>query len=224
MSKRPFTDFDLPTKHIPRGNKHFVPPKTRNNAEKERRKELPKGTLLMEFQCTGIRIGAIMLGIVKDPHDIESAGQILTPSGLNTDWYLSAHGAIDVMRRRRKLAQLATADPEQRPTSYMLHLQATDLFNTAAEQARSLVVATANGLEALESLKKKTARILGHASLVLDSVPIGDNVGYGDIEVTDFELQNMSRLRGVKRSGGLPAHRLPSATPWHGANMSSVSA
>lgn len=175
-----------------------MPPKTRDSAEKERRKELPRGTLLTEFQYTGTRMAAIMLGILQDPQDIASAGEIITPAGLNTDWYLSAQNAQDVMRRRRKLALLATLDPEQRPTSYMLHHEATDLFGAATEKAQGLVIATARGLETLEDFKKKTARSIGHASLVLDSVAIGDKVGYGEIQATDFDLQNMSRLRALK--------------------------
>lgn len=198
MSKRPFTDFDLPTRHIPKGSKHFVPPKTRDSAEKERRKELPKGTLLTEFQQTGIQISALMLGILQDPHDIESASETITPASLNTSWYLFAQNVLEVMRKRLKLARLATDDPEQRPTSYMLHHQATNLFAGMAGEARGLVVATAHGLESIADYKKRVARGVGHASLVLDSVSIGDKVGYGDIQANDFDLQNMSRLRGLK--------------------------
>ncbi len=29
-------------------------------------------------------------------------------------------------------------------------------------------------------------------------MPIGDKVGYGEIQATDFDLQNMSRLRALK--------------------------
>lgn len=196
MSKTPFKDFDIPTKHITEG-KHFIPPKTRDSAERERRKLMPPGTLLVEYQQKGIRMASIMLGILQDPHDIESANAVISPAGLNTSWYSFARGATDVMRRRLKLAQLTSPDPEQRPSSYMLHHQATDLFSLASTKAEGLVVATINGIEPVDEYKKTVARTVGHASLVLDSVPIGDQVGYGDIEATDFDLQNMSRLRAL---------------------------
>lgn len=197
MSKRPFKDFDLPTKHIISGN-HWKPPKTRDKAEEERRKGLPTGTLLTEYQHRGLKIAATILGIVQEPRDIESANSFITPAGLNTSWYSFARDSLEVMRRRLKLAELATADPEQRPTTYMLHHEATDLFGSAVDKARGLVIATQEGLETVDDYKKRIAQTIGHASLVLDSAPIGDQVGYGEIEVSDFDLQNMSRLRGLQ--------------------------
>ncbi len=196
MSKKPFIDFDLPTKHLVGGN-HFVPPKTRDPNERERRQSLPAGTLLAEFQQRGLSMASIILGILQDPADLESANSFISPAGLNTSWYSFARDS-EVMRRRLKLAQLAADDPEQRPSSYMLHHQATDLFGIATEQAKGLVIATVRGLETIDDYKKNIARTVGHASLVLDSVPIGDQVGYGDIQATDFDLQAMSRQRGLK--------------------------
>lgn len=196
MSKRPYTDFDLPTKHLSFGN-HWVPPKTRDPEEKKRRHDLPKEVLLTEFQQNGIRIASLMLGMLQDPHDIESANSFIAPSGLNTSWYGFGRGA-DVMRRRLKLAKLITPDPEQRPTSYMLHHLATDLFAQANAMASSLIVATQKGFETIDQYKARLARTVGHASLVLDSVPVGDSVGHGDIQATDFELQDLSRHRALK--------------------------
>lgn len=196
MSKRPFIDFDIPTKHISQGE-HWVPPKTRNPNEKDRRRELPKGVLLTEFQEKGIRMASLMLGILQDPRDVESANRFLAPAGLNTAWY-GFRGLANVMRSRLKLARLFSEDPEQRPTSYMLHHLATDLFAEANSTAKSLIIATEHGLQAIEEYKKRTARTVGHASLVLDSVSLGDAIGYGEIQATDFELQDLSRRRALK--------------------------
>lgn len=196
MSKKPFTDFDLPTKHLSGGN-HFVPPKARSKEEIERRRRLPAGTLLAEYQYRGLAMSTIILGLVREPQDLESATAIISPAGLNTSWYIHALGS-EVMRRRLKLAKLATDDPEQRPSSYMLHRQATDLFAEATDTAHRLVVATSRGQESMYDYKKRVARTVGHASLVLDSVEIGDQVGYGSIQVTDFELQHMARNRGLQ--------------------------
>lgn len=195
MSNRPYTDFDLPSKHLT-GEKHFIPPKARDRAEVDRRKAQPAGTLLAEYQHAGLAISTIILGILDDTPDIDSAARIIVPAGLNSSWYSHARHAA-VMRRRLKLAQLATSDPEQRPSSYMLHHEATDLFGAATNFGQLLVTATRRRLDTAPDLQKQLSRTLGHASLVLDSVVIGDQIGYGDIQVTDFELQAMARNRAL---------------------------
>lgn len=206
MSKRPYKDFDLPTKHI-EGERHYIPPKARDRAEIERRKSQPAGTLLAEHQHAGLAVATIMLGILQDTDDIMSAASFIVPAGLNSAWYSHAQHS-QVMRRRLKLAKLATEDPEQRPTSYMLHHEATDLFGKATDAAKQLVLAIRHQIpEGIFDSRKELLYTLGHASLVLDSVSIGDQVGW-DIQVTDFDLQDLARkraLNALERSRALQA-------------------
>lgn len=197
MTKNIYKDFDLPNKHLT-GEVDFVPPRARDEDEILRRRSNPSGTLLLEYQHKGIEIARAVLGGIKNgsPEDIEFTAEVLAATGLNTAWYSYARNS-SVQRRRLKLEVLATEDPEQRPSTYMLLGNAiSDLGNA---DALSGLLITQHVTGSPEAVRQRTnlGRMVGHASLTLSCAPLGDRIGYDDISMTDFDLQDLARRRGL---------------------------
>lgn len=195
MSKRIYRDFDLPIKHLT-GETHFVPPKARDSDEIDRRRFLPPGTILLEHQHAGIKIAKAILDQLIDPDDIAFSTGVLAPSGLNTAWYLFGRSA-PVQRRRLKLEVLATEDPEQRPSTYMLLQNAGSDFRLAEARSNSLIDLHLNKFSTAEQERKILARTVGHGALTMSCASLGDQIGYDEIQLTDFELQDLARRRGL---------------------------
>jgi hypothetical protein len=195
MNRRIYRDFDLPTKHLT-GEDHFLPPKARDETEIERRQSLPPGTILLEHQHAGIRIAARILSRLVEPNDIEFSSEILAASGLNTAWYLSGQRA-PVQRRRLKLEELATEDPEQRPTTYMLIQNAQSDFELAQSQSQQLIELHLSSVPTIDKQRKVLGRTIGHGALTLSCASLGDQIGYDELQLTDFELQDLARRRGL---------------------------
>lgn len=209
MSKRIYKDFDLPNKHLS-GEHHFVPPKARDEAEIERRRAQRPGQLVLQAQHRGIEMAKVILGEVEQPEDIAFVAETLAVSGLNTAWYLSGRGA-PVQRRRLKLEVLATEDPEQRPSSYMLLRNAEDDFGAAIVQSSDLVRFSQEYPPAAGQYRRKLSQTIGHGSLTLSCVAIGDQIGYESAYLTDFDVQDMARQRGLWALE--KARTLPITTP-----------
>jgi hypothetical protein len=190
-----YRDFDLPTKHLSGAN-DFVPPKARDEAEIERRRELVRGTLLLESQHTGIKMAKSILDKLVDPTDIAFAADTLAVSGLNTAWYLAGRSA-PVQRRRLKLEVLATDDPEQRPSTYMLIRNAHGDFWRAEEQSTELMDLHRLQLPVVADKARRLGGTIGHGALTLSCAALGDEIGYDNIHLTDFEVQDLARRRGL---------------------------
>jgi hypothetical protein len=195
MNRRVYRDFDLPTKHLT-GEDHFLPPRARDEAEIERRRALPPGTVLLEHQHAGIKVAESILGQLVEPNDIAFSAEVLAASGLNTAWYLSGRRA-PVQRRRLKLEVLATEDPEQRPTTYMLIQNAQSDFRLANVHSQKLMELHLNAVPAAEQQRKVLGRTIGHGALTLSCASLGDQIGYDELQLTDFELQDLARRRGL---------------------------
>lgn len=195
-NKRPRRDFDLPNRHI-NGQTFFVPPKARTPEEIVRRAGQPRGTLLAEYQCRGLAMATIIVGLVKEPTDISSASSFISPAGINMSWHSFAE-ASEVMRRRLKLPRLDADDPEMRPTSHMLRADSIETFGQAAEKGYRLVEAfRSHRFDDVEEYSKQVGRMTGSAALILDCVEIGDQIGYDEVYMTDFEVQDWARRRGM---------------------------
>lgn len=197
MTRNIYKDFDLPNKHL-NGETDYIPPKARDEDEIDRRRSNPNGTLLLEYQDKGIVIARAILNNLRSgtENDIDFSSNILAASGLNTAWYSYGRNA-PVQRRRLKLEVLATDDVEQRPSSYMLLCNAIDDLGNASKDSELLIGQhiTRNP----EAIRQQTllGRIVGHAALTLSCVPIGDRIGYEDTYLTDFDLQDLARKRGL---------------------------
>lgn len=100
-----YKDFDLPRQHLYGDQFNFVPPKAYDDDEIARRRNLPAGELLREYEQKGIRVARHILEILIDdsPNDFKYASDILAPASLNSSWYRYAADAPEIARRRLKL-------------------------------------------------------------------------------------------------------------------------
>lgn len=103
--KQPYRHFDLPTIHLDPHKAHHIPRRATNQSEVERRKTLPKGTLLAEEQTRGIAVAARLLWHLSEQEDIAFVRPIIAAAGINTAWYDFA-AQSPVMRRRLLLPRL----------------------------------------------------------------------------------------------------------------------
>lgn len=189
--KPPFKDFDLTVKHV--DGRHYVPPKARRPEEIERRRRLPRGSLLAEQQRKGIVIGAAILHRVQEPEDITFTRRVLAAGGLNTAWYSFAQDAPDVMRRRLKLPPVAVENDPWRADSATLLESARLRYDDAVLLADRVVAATELRARRLHQHKKVLGRHLGETSLILACVDMDANAIYG----TAFDVQHVVRQRSL---------------------------
>lgn len=193
---RTYRDFDLPKIHLAEEG-HFVPPKARDEAEIERRRAQRPGRLVLQQQQRGTEMARDILGRLSHPDDINFGADVLAVCGLNTAWYLMGKGA-DVQRRRLKLEVLATEDPEQRPSSLMLLTEARGDFNRATQVGQELLDTSHLHEAVVAKNKRSLGRMIGHGSLTLACVAIGDRVGYESSMMSDFDVQALARERGLQ--------------------------
>ena len=198
MSKNIVTDFDLATK-IYDTDADFVPYPETDPGKIAFIQAQPTGYKILHDQQIGLEVASKVIDIVSNEEDVTFAAETLAFTGLTTAWYLFGRGAR-VQRRRLKLEKLATDDPEQRPSALMLHDMVRDDYKEVLSQGKNL-------LKAYRSTEKKEfatvpgrkaalGRLLGHASLTLACLPIGDDIGYDKLYMTDAELQLRARDRG----------------------------
>ena len=194
-----YKDFDLPKTHLgPEG--HFAPPKARDQEEIERRQAQPRGVLVLEAQHDGIEMACDILPALRQSEDITFAADVLAASGLNTAWYLFGKDA-PVQRRRLKLEILATDDPEQRPTTFMLLNNAVDDLKEALVVSNTLIKGSREQLPDTEQKQKVLGRIIGHASLTLSCASLGDQIGYEMQDISNHDIQDLARRRGLHALG-----------------------
>lgn len=195
--KRIFKDFDLPTNHLP-GNQHYVPPKARTADEVARRRELRRGTLLIEKQASGLSMAGLILDALEEPEDIRFAAKVLAISGLNSAWYIIGRGSeAEVMRRRLKLPILATGDPALQPDVMSLLPSARARIRGAVPRAHVLVAAHEHVPAKVADLKKEIARSVGTASIELACVARSEMLGRNNSTVSDSAAQNFVRQSGL---------------------------
>lgn len=156
MNKEPYKKFDLPTSHLDHSH-DYVPPKTRDADEIERRHNLPTGTLLLEQQQRGLVIAGEVLQHVQDERDLDFALHIISASMFNSSWYSYGRGA-DVMRRRLELPTLADNESDWHQTNNGLLRRVQHGLAEAAGLANTLVYKKTRGLE-----MSRSTRAFGHA-------------------------------------------------------------
>lgn len=190
MNKQPYKTFDLPTRHI--SGSHYIPPRTRNPEEAERRHYLPRGTILLEHQQAGIAMTRDILGSLEQPEDRAFAARVFGASALNASWYSYAQGA-DVMRRRLALPILADDTMSFRETKAGLREKTEDhLAQLEADAAVAVDHHRAHRLGFRE--QRRLGRRLGDTALylglsTLQTVPQG---------VSAFEAQQLARDQSLE--------------------------
>jgi hypothetical protein len=194
MSKEPiFKDFDLPTMHLPDGE-HYVPRKARSQAEIERRRALPAGSLMADLQYRGTKMAQTILEHVQEPDDISFSARLLAVSGINSAWYSFAQNA-EVMRRRLKLPLLIHPNILLRPNSGDVMHGAQQGFAGATLDAKRLSIAVENETMRVGLRKRQLGKSLGNSSLKLACVSLGDQVVADSTHLTDASVQILVRQR-----------------------------
>lgn len=208
-----YRDFDLPTNLEAKGAP-YVPPKARDEAEIERRRKLPKGTLLAEQQRDGVAISADILAAIEDPESLRFASRLLGASALNSSWYLFAEGA-PVMRRRLKLPLLTEPGIDVRPDTLEL-IQARDArLNQVRDRANTYAQMVSFNLAKVALIDNRTVlgRQVGNTALAIATVDLGDTFTFSAAD--DFEVQDVVRERSLAtlrdaRELGADLHTTPS--------------
>jgi len=183
--KTPYKNFDLPKQHLI--GEHYVPARARHADEIERRRSLPRGTLLLEQQQSGLTIASHILDDLEDESDLRFATETLAASGLNAGWYSYAQQA-PVMRRQLDLPELADDTYEWRESRDGLLLRVRDGLAHAAELASTLVQATPEH----RSFKRHVfnfGRQMGNVSLKLACVRMGN----APLSLNAFDVQSAAR-------------------------------
>lgn len=106
MSKEnPPKILDLPTEHLTTNGSDYVPPKTRDSTERDRRHDLPTGTILLEDQLKGIAVMSDVLARLESPEDLAYASDMFGASLMNASWYQYARD-FQGMRRHVELESM----------------------------------------------------------------------------------------------------------------------
>ncbi len=173
-----------------------MPRKARDAAEIERRRALPAGSLLADFQYRGIKMANAILEHVKEPEDIQFSARLLAVGGLNSAWYSFAQDA-EVMRRRLKLPLLIHPNPLLRPNSNDLMHATQQGFQESALNAKKLSIAIEHETNRVGLRKTQMGRVLGNSSLKLACVQLGDQVVADSSHLTDHDVQVLVRQRNL---------------------------
>lgn len=203
LRDKSFKHFDLPVNHLTRHG-HYTPPKARDEAEIERRRQRPPGALIAEQQEKGTAVAAKLLDFMKDKEDSDFVPKLIAAAGINTAWHNHAQGAEDVMRRRLWLPVHANRRAEI--TAPVLYEEASAGFDEAALLATYLRKSIEARNSAIWSFRKKYGRRLGNASLVLACVPKAEVIAEGWNEVEQQYHTRQAGLVVLEASRNLEEH------------------
>lgn len=193
--KQPFKHFDLPTIHLDESSgEDYIPPQTRDHSERERRHELPTGSILLEQQRSGLKIAKHIVDFnFEDPHERAFAFDTITPSLINASWYSYSRGAGDVMRRRLDLPEMASDDVEgwRQTREGLLHKIRSGMA-CAVDLATRLEAAHKKGLTT-ERLRRQFGRYSGSLALAMSMYDLGN----APESMSAYDIQAVARLRSL---------------------------
>lgn len=93
--------FDLPVANLNQYVGHYVPPRARDEAEILRRKQNPKGSLILEMQADGVEILNKTLEIIgEDKEVVNRFAREIGGVCLNTAWYSYANLPLNTSRAK----------------------------------------------------------------------------------------------------------------------------
>ena len=192
--KSPYKHFDMTTTHLPEDGPHYTPAWTRDSTERDRRHDMPSGSLILEEQSSSLVVTRQLIGhTYQNPEDQEFAFDMLVPSLTNASFYSGAAAADDVMRRRRILPEFASDDGDGwRQTKEGLLLQTQSDIGHAATLASQLELAHKQGKKA-ESLRRQLGAKTGKIALALACWDLGD----APESMSAFDIQAIVRLRAL---------------------------
>lgn len=181
--KHPYTQFDLPTRHLG-GDNHYVPPRARDSSEIDRRRSLPSGTILLEQQHRGLLITQDVLQNVQDAEDTTYAAQFIAACGLNSAWYQYARGST-YMRRHIALPYLVRPKDHPRPSCDEVLDASRKKIVRVAEAAGALATLHAEQKFGQSDRAISLGRSMAHATLEAACAPLADAL----YSRKDFALQ-----------------------------------
>lgn len=184
----------MTTTHLADNVDHYYIPRTRDDAEAERRHALRSGSIMLEGQTSGLEVGAHGLRheFVHEEDERFYHDQLIA-SLVNTGCYSGARGAGDVMRRRWHLPELASDDGDGwRETREGLMVKIHDGMSHTVTLARQLELAHKRGAKA-ESLRRQLGRQAGSVAIALACYDLGD----APESVSAYDIQAVARLRAL---------------------------
>lgn len=192
-----FTDLDLPKGHL-HGFEHYRTPRTRDEAEAQRRRELHrvnKDLVVLEGQARGVGAAILTLQRVQQPEDRAFATALLAECGINSAWYTDVRDA-DKMRARLKLPKLALWGTTHRTDGTEMFQRGQILLAAAQRHAGRLpeIVATPNQQSQAQKQGLDFCHTAGGAALHLTCLEIADELLYADMRPDEVS-------RRVRRHG-----------------------
>ena len=172
MSKEhPPKQLDLPVEHLTGTGEHYIPPKTRDSTERDRRHDLPRGTLLLEQQQAGIGVMLATMQGLQAPDARDYAIDMFAPSLMNAAWYQYGRD-FEGMRRQVELESMVDEDgnflsQEERVEKLLQRLAA--LYEMAGR-----TVADHTERKGQVVRHRKLGRLLGDTATTMISVGMGE--------------------------------------------------
>lgn len=192
--KSPFKHFDMTTTHLPEDGPHYAPEWTRDSTERDRRHDMPHGSLILEEQRSSLLVARqVILHKYDNPEEQSFAFDQLVPALTNTSFYNGAAGAGDVMRRRRELPEFASDDGDgwRQTKAGLLAKTQADMGRVTA-LASQLELAHKRGAKA-ESLRRQLGAETGKIALALACWDLGD----APETMSAYDIQAIVRLRAL---------------------------
>lgn len=204
---KPYTQFDLPARHIP-GDHHYVPPRARQRDEIDRRRALPRGTILLEQQHRGLQVAQALLEAAHDENDVAYVSLYIATCGLNSAWYQCARNSR-FMRRHTALPYIAQREEQPAPTTDSLLASTRSSFARITRTAG--VLATYHAKQQPNEPLRADAfgRATAHAALSLACIPVLDTLQSGSVfhtqaAVRAHALATLDTARSIGAELGSP--------------------
>lgn len=200
-------NFDLPARHINETDgSNYIPPRARDAEEIARRKQLRPGTLLREFQASGLKVAqAVNEYPSADPEDKKYIRERLAVPLFNSAWYTFAD--MDktpdfFMRRVLKLPVIARDETEVedpwRASKEFLEAKIRDGLSHSAVLASRLTVQYQRGSEKTRlKTEADLGRAMGNTALLLINRDNFDTpLGMSEAQIQDLVMAYALDLLG----------------------------
>lgn len=139
MAKIP-VQIELPHNFVPKTDPEYFPPLSHDAREIERRRGLPKGTLVVEQQYLGAVAAGLFLSQLSEngTHEDEMFGGSVMHAAMLGSARFSLRGGEFVMRRHLHLPRVADPDTDMRMTNTGIRQTALDELVLATEMSKEL--------------------------------------------------------------------------------------
>jgi len=174
MSRQPRAQVDVPVVHLARRYNTFRPPLAKDPEEISRRKQLRRGTLLLEFQARGLQLGASILDRVSQSEDIRFTAGALAMMGNNSSWHTMAEraptvGKDGVTRRIVKMPKAYDAETGRVVLPDELVAMGRTAMGETADMAQDLATAYGEG-KSVKGLALAFGRRAGTTAVLLAGI------------------------------------------------------